>query len=131
MEKITAKFAWKVHNFVAKYSEGLFGMVTLQEALDKHFKYEHPGLEDEWIDQCKELFHYENTEILIREAYKIWNGSTNSRLISEFIIDYDDIEFRNVMLFIMKKLNCGEAMGYDYIMEKPVEDRTGLVPFNF
>ena len=35
---LDADFAWKVFNFVNKYKTGVFGEVTLQEALDKYWE---------------------------------------------------------------------------------------------
>ena len=35
---LDADFAWKVYDFVNKYKSGMFGEVTLQEALDKNWK---------------------------------------------------------------------------------------------
>lgn len=37
-ERMSEQLAWKVYNFINAHKEGVFGFVTLQEALDKHFK---------------------------------------------------------------------------------------------
>ena len=36
--KMTANYAWTVYNFVQEYKIGEFGVMTLQQALDKEFE---------------------------------------------------------------------------------------------
>lgn len=31
-------YAWLIHNFIHAYTQGHFGEITLQEAIDKYFK---------------------------------------------------------------------------------------------
>lgn len=38
MEQLTSEQAWKVYNFINDYKAGQFGVISLQEAIDKYFK---------------------------------------------------------------------------------------------
>ena len=39
--KIDSHIAWRIYNFINAYKNGVFGVVSLQEALDKHFENWH------------------------------------------------------------------------------------------
>ena len=37
-KKLTADEAWRAYNFVTEYKAGVFGLISLQEAIDKHYR---------------------------------------------------------------------------------------------
>lgn len=47
IEKITSEKAWNVYNFISDYKNGLFGIVSLQTALDNNF--------DNWVKEQKKV----------------------------------------------------------------------------